>query len=44
MPIGMNDLKKIKQAVVISGLYFTFAGEMTKAWSSSIKAMSQDGI
>lgn len=34
----MNDLKKIKQAVVSYGLYFPFVRGMVEMWTSSNKA------
>ena len=39
IPKEMNDLKEIKQVVVIYSLHSTFAREMIKTWSSSITAI-----
>ena len=38
IPIGMNDLKEIKQAVTSHVLYSPFVKEMVKTWASSNKA------
>ena len=42
MPIGMNDLKEIKQAVATCGLHSAFVREMVKTWVYSIKVMPHD--
>ena len=41
-PIGMNDLKEIKQALVSYDLYSPFVMEMVKTWVSSNKAITHD--
>ena len=44
IPIGMNDLKKIKQAVKIYGFHSAFVREMIKTWPFSIKVMPHDQL
>ena len=38
MPIGLNDLKEIKQAAVTYDLHSTFVKEMIKTWASNVRA------
>ena len=38
IPIGMNDLKEVKQAIITYGLHSAFVREMMKTWPSNIKA------
>lgn len=40
----MNDLKEMKQAVVIYGLYEAFLREMLRTWASSNKATLHVGF
>ena len=39
MPVGMNDLKEIKQTVVNYGLHSTFVKEMIRTWVSNVRAI-----
>ena len=41
-PVGMNDLKEIKQAVVNYGLHSTFVKEMIRTWASNVRAISHN--
>ena len=43
-PIGMNDLKEIKQAVVSYDLHSPFISEMGKVWESSNKAIPHNWL
>ena len=38
MPVGMNDLRKIKQVIINYGLHSTFVREMIRTWASNIRA------
>ena len=37
-PIGISNLKEIKEAIVSGGLHSPFVREMVKTWASSNKA------